>query len=390
MCDVKSRQGFTLMELLVVLLIIGILSTVALRTIDATRDRSLFDQTTAEMNKLVQAIVGNPDLAYDGKRVDFGFVGDMEYLPPELRDLLYNTTGSSLWRGPYVKLMEAGDTVSYLYDGWGQDYTYNHNQGQINSEGGGKYTMTVKIADDTMQLRDNVITGSFLDVDDNPPGVASTSYQVILYYNNPSAHSMLISPYLYAFVNPTAGGSYEIALHPSDPLAHGWDVPIGIKKLVACIPGGTLPRYVTIAPRSHVVADFKFTRSFGGGLKMVGDPDVGPDGKSFLIRVTNTRTEDDTVSWLSFLSTSAALYLREDFRIENDHDGYPNVVPGKGQGDTIKFTSLPIPPDGLVELWFKGFYPTAAGGGPGDTSMVVNNNTFKFRFSDGSQITVKP
>ena len=42
----KGRQGFTLMELLVVLLIIGILSTVALRTIDATRDRGLFDQTT--------------------------------------------------------------------------------------------------------------------------------------------------------------------------------------------------------------------------------------------------------------------------------------------------------------------------------------------------------
>ena len=89
------------MELLVVLLIIGILSTVALRTIDATRDRSLFDQTSKEMNQLVQAMVGNPDLSYDGRRVDFGYYGDMEQLPPndDLRYLVRNTTGSTAWHG---------------------------------------------------------------------------------------------------------------------------------------------------------------------------------------------------------------------------------------------------------------------------------------------------
>ncbi len=87
------------MELLVVLLIIGILSTVALRTIDATRDRALFDQTTKKMNQLVQAIVGNPDLTFDGRRVDFGYYGDMEKLPDDLRDLVRNP-GSVYWHGP--------------------------------------------------------------------------------------------------------------------------------------------------------------------------------------------------------------------------------------------------------------------------------------------------
>jgi len=376
------------MELLVVLLIIGILSTVALRTIDATRDRSLFDQTTAEMNKLVQAIVGNPDLAYDGRRVDFGFYGDMEFLPRELRDLLYNTTGSAVWRGPYIKLMEAGDTVSYLYDGWGGDYTYNPSMGIITSQGGGKYTMTVKIADDTMQLKDNVVSGNFLDVEGNPPGAAVNSYEVRLYYNNPPAHTLPPSQ-TYAVVNPTPGGSYEIALHPSDPLAKSWDVPIGTKKLVAIIPGETLTRYVTIAPRSHVVADLKFTRAFAGGLKMVGDPTVRPDGKSFLINVTNTRTQDDTVGWLSFLPTSESLYVKDVFHIGTDNAGFP-LATGRGPGDTIRFNApVVIAPDDLVEVYFEGFYSTRNPTGS-DTTMIVIGNTFKFRFSDGSQITVKP
>ncbi len=374
------------MELLVVLLIIGILSTVALRTIDATRDRSLFDKTTAEMNKLVQAMVGNPDLAYDGRRVDFGYYGDMEKLPPALRDLLYNTDGSPAWRGPYVKIMTAGDTVSYLYDEWGQDYTYNPNMAIINSEGGGKYTMTVKIADDTMQLKDNVISGSFLDHENNPPAAAVSSYEVRLYYSNPIAH---VGAPQYASVNPQPGGYYEIALHPSDPLARSWDVPIGTKKLQAIIPGETLTRYVTITPRSHVVADFRFNKTFAGGLKMVGDPIVDQNGLYFMINVTNTRDQDDTVSSLTFLPTSAALFVKEDFRINSDHAGFPRPT-GKGPGDSINFTApAVIAPDGLAELYFNGFYTTANPTGS-DPMMDVRNSTFKFRFSDGSEITVKP
>jgi prepilin-type N-terminal cleavage/methylation domain-containing protein len=69
----SKQHGFTLMELLVVLLIIGVLSTVAVRTIDATRDRSLFDQTAKEMKELVYAMVGNPEIVANGRRVVLGF-----------------------------------------------------------------------------------------------------------------------------------------------------------------------------------------------------------------------------------------------------------------------------------------------------------------------------
>src|SRR5512137_2401815 len=96
-------RGFTLMELLVVLLIIGILSTVALRTMDTVRDRSLFDQTAAEMQQIVKAITGDPSLISEGRRTDFGFYGDMGRLPDSLPELVRNTSNSPRWHGPYLR-----------------------------------------------------------------------------------------------------------------------------------------------------------------------------------------------------------------------------------------------------------------------------------------------
>jgi len=377
------------MELLVVLLIIGILSTVALRTIDATRNRSLFDQTTAEMNKLVQAIVGNPDLAYDGRRVDFGYYGDMEELPPDLRDLLYNRTGSPVWRGPYIKLMSAGDTVSYLNDEWGHLYTYNPDEpgATIHSNGVNGLDMTVKVADDKAQLYDNKISGSFLDRDENPPGGAGNAFEVRLYYNNPVAHAGTT----YAVVHPAPGGYYEIANTPSDPIWPRWQVPIGIKKLQAITPDEELTRYVTVAPRSHSVVDFKFTKAFAARLEMVGQPTVDPGGKYFLIRVVNTGSDPVTVDFFNFLLTSAPFYMR-NFRIDGVAGfEFPITAgPGRGPGDMVRFQpALTIAPDKsqIVELYFDEFYADPNGAPP---QADVRNQTFELRFSDGSRITVNP
>ena len=165
-----KNRAFTLMELLVVLLIIGILSTVALRTIDATRDRSLFDQTTKEMAQLVQAMIGNPDLTYDGRRVDFGFYGDMGRLPQDLKELVHNETSSPYWHGPYIRPTMGGDTASFRYDGWGNEYAYNQGTGTISTVGNGKYTMTVRVVDSLLQLYYSIVTGTVSDVDNNPPG----------------------------------------------------------------------------------------------------------------------------------------------------------------------------------------------------------------------------
>jgi len=384
----RIRQGFTLMELLVVLLIIGILSTVALRTIDATRDRGLFDETTTEMNKLVQAMVGNPDLTSDGRRVDFGFYGDMERLPDSLAELVKNTTGSIYWHGPYFKLMRAGDTASYRYDGWGGIYTFNPSNGWLTASGNGKFPMTVKVADTITQLSDNIVAGTITDIDDAPPGTNTvlTPLTVTLYYNNPDVHGGNAD----TTAVPDIDGHYEFSLTSTTPGGR-IGVPIGVHKMVAKWGNrDSLIRWVTVVPRSRTIVDFKFPISFWKKLRLTLPVTVMvPESTGFLVKVMNSQSDTAVVSWLAFLSSSDSLYLRS-FQIGGDHCGTP--VPsgneGFGPGDTILFSSpVSIPPNGLVELIFSDFHVDPLGNDP---PAKVTGHTFKFVFSDNSEIDVQP
>jgi len=387
-CDMRIRQGFTLMELLVVLLIIGILSTVALRTIDATRDRGLFDETTTEMNKLVQAMVGNPDLTSDGRRVDFGFYGDMERLPDSPAELVKNTTGSIYWHGPYFKLMRAGDTASYRYDGWGGIYTFNPSNGWLAASGNGKFPMTVKVADTITQLSDNIVAGTITDIDDAPPGTNTvlTPLTVTLYYNNPDVHGGNAD----TTAVPDIDGHYEFSLTSTTPGGR-IGVPIGVHKMVAKWGNrDSLIRWVTVVPRSRTIVDFKFPISFWKKLRMVGTPTLTPDNKGFLIKILNSQSDSVTVSYLSFTSGSDSLYMR-DFYIGSDHAGtpVPSGLSGFGPGDTLRFTppGVTLAPNGLIDAFFNEFHVDSLGT---DTSVVVTGHTFQFVFSDGSEITVYP
>jgi len=376
----KSGQGFTLMELLVVLLIIGILSTVALRTIDATRDRSLFDQTSKEMNQLVQAMVGNPDMTYDGRRVDFGYFGDMEKLPDDLRNLV-NDPGDPSWRGPYLRRTVAGDTAGYLLDGWGNYYVYDQFRGTIASGGNGKYPMTVRVADSTTQLYENIICGTITDADGNPPGTRAMSpVAVYLFYNSRPDPKLTI---------PDPSGYYEYSPNSAD----GPDtVPIGLHKLQAICMGETLTRWVTVAPRSRTVVDFKFAQSFYNRLRVVGPPTVTLDSAGFKIEVVNTGLIDITVNWLWCFDTNPDTAWMRSFMIDGDFgDGYPipNGLPATGPGDTIFFAPVTISPNmsEKVELSFQEFYVSENGLGQ---KASVYGMVFRYRFDEGSEITVSP
>jgi len=367
----KGRQGFTLMELLVVLLIIGILSTVALRTIDATRDRSLFDQTTKEMNQLVQAITGNPDMTYDGRRVDFGFFGDMGKLPDDLRELVHNP-GDTNWHGPYVRRTFGGDTASYLLDGWGHFYIYRPLTGEIASEGNGKYPMTVRVADELAQLYNNTISGTITDGENNPPG-DKTGIMVDGY---------LSSGKQLKFKIPDPGGYYRFSLAPPD-----FDtVPIGTHRLVARMGGDSLVRWVTVAPRSKTIVDFRFSKSFRSQLQMV-DQEIMLDSSGFQIQLFNNGETEVPVEWifLKSVSDSAGAHMRELWIEQALRDTFS---PRLSQGDTATLTTaFSVPPNTSAWFGFQKFYtdPDTA-----TTLSKINGDTFLFRFSDGSEIEVIP
>jgi prepilin-type N-terminal cleavage/methylation domain-containing protein len=375
----KRRQGFTLMELLVVLLIIGILSTVALRTIDATRDRSLFDQTTKEMNQLVQAITGNPDMTYDGRRVDFGFFGDMGRLPNGLRELVHNEESDPNWHGPYVRRTFGGDTASYLLDGWGHPYTYNPTAGAIASLGNGKYPMTVRVADSLAQLYNNEISGTITDGENNPPG-EKTGIMVTC---------TLSTGKLLRFKIPAPGGYYRFSLAPPD-----FDsVPIGTHRLVAEWAGEKLTRWVTVSPRSRTIVDFRFSKSFRNQLQMVGTP-LLVDTTGFVIQVVNDGATDDTVHYIVFAQvTPAESCYMNILAIDGTMDpAYPRIPmsPAIGFNDTAYITGGVVVAPNMSDPVLFGFYDFCAV----DSSAALKSNpsgrTFLFRFSDGSEITVKP
>ncbi len=369
----KGRAGFTLMELLVVLLIIGILSTVALRTIDATRDRSLFDQTTKEMNQLVLAITGNPDLTYDGRRVDFGFFGDMGRLPNDLRELVHNESGDTNWHGPYVRQTVGGDTIGYQLDGWGHLYIYSFASGSIESPGNGKFPMTVRVADSLSQLYNSIISGTITDADNNPPDNDS-SIMITLYYA--SGH-----PSRLKFTDP--GGYYQFSLVTGDT------VPIGTHRLVAKMAtGDSLTRWVTVSPRSRTIVDFRFGKLFRNQLRMVGPPKIYSDSSGFLIYIVNDGPTDNTVTGIGFIQSPDAAYMTELWIRGNLYSGYP-VLPGISQGDTADVAPACVVPPNMseqVEFQFMKFYTDV-----GDSVLSnIGGKTFLFRFSDGSEITVTP
>ncbi len=372
-----KRQGFTLMELLVVLMIIGILSTVAIRTIDATRNRSLFDQTAAEMKEIVTAVVGNRDMVSDGRRTDFGFYGDMGRLPLTLRELVENTESDPRWRGPYLRRPFAGDSTNYLYDAWGNPYTYDDEQGTIATIGG-KYPMTMRVADTLSQLTDNAIVGQVLDREGNPPG-EEAAIQVVLYTGAGATHAVLANP----------GGDYEIST------ANGDTVPMGTHRLVA-YDGVTdsIARWVTVAPRSRSIVDFRFSRSFQSLLRVVGAAEIPPgvpDSSGFEFEIVSEYEDPVMLDSFQVVNVSTPVYFRTLMVDGQVHPGYPlpdGSLVGPGQATAPLAPGVTI--EGRLGQRRKFGLMQFASNPTGSDTVNIHGVTFRLEFSDGSVVSVSP
>lgn len=366
----KREKGFTLMELLVVLLIIGILSTVALRTIDATRDRAYFDQTAKEMKELVYAMVGNPNLTANGRRVDFGFYGDMRRLPDDLDELIKNTSGAANWRGPYLRREFIQDTTGYRFDAWGNPYTYDPATGTIATIGNGKYPMTMKVVDSVIHLTQNYIMGNVSDADNTPPGDKAATIGIGLYG--------FYDTLFLSFTRPDPGGYYEF----SPP------IPIGSHKIVCKRLNDSIVKWVTVLPRSRTVVDFRFSQPFRSYLKMVGPPRLAGDSTGFTIYIANDGVEDVTVNSVTFQDAPdtaymGLLYIRGD---DGERTIQPDPRPGKGDSVAIapSYTIQAKMADN-VEFSFYNFTKTPTGGAP----CNLYNKVFRLKFNDGSEVRVE-
>jgi prepilin-type N-terminal cleavage/methylation domain-containing protein len=196
--------GFTLIELIMVIIIAGVLATVAARKMTASIEAAKYEQTKKELDQLARAIVGNPETYSSGARADFGYVGDVGSLPPDLDALARNPGGYSTWNGPYIDTGFGGD--DFKKDAWNTLYTYTDTL--LRSTGSGSNIDKV-FAVSTAALLNNTIIGYVVDADNDIPGADyKDSLIVQLIYPNGTGSMTTAS------VNPNGKGNFSFANVP--------------------------------------------------------------------------------------------------------------------------------------------------------------------------------
>lgn len=373
----NSSAGVTLIEMIIVILIVAILGAVAYRTVDTTSFQAKFDATKKEMRELVKGFVGNPDLTSDGRRIDFGYVGDMGRLPQSLSALI-RADGPN-WKGPYIRNQFIQDTLSFKTDAWGKEYEYNRDELLIRSLGA-RETLTVKISNDTVTLFANRITGTISDINGLPP--VEFASRITIRLKVPYNGEMITYE-----INPRRDGFYEFA-----PPTHR--VPIGYHMMIVKKEYGSndsIIRWISVPPRSNIVADFRFATGFRNNLKFVEGSSVvwGSDSCNVGFRVFNIG-DDLTLDSLvvTYLDTTA---YYEEVRWEGiEIWNYSSPPPHRnGVGDVAVFNPRPnIEMNKIARFDLMGFKDEHTAPTANPVNMTGIRITIKF--SDGSTIDFIP
>ena len=137
----KSKSGFTLVELVIIIVVLGIVAAVAIPKIGDLITGSKTNATKEEMMRLKTAIMGNSATTTSGRFSDRGYLGDVRSFPPNLTALVTKPGGVAAWN-PYTRLGWHGPYIDstggdYLKDAWGVVYQYDSTARTITSTGSG-------------------------------------------------------------------------------------------------------------------------------------------------------------------------------------------------------------------------------------------------------------
>ena len=141
--DVIGRKGFTLVEVIVILIVMSILAAVAVPVALRVFETAAEDATREEMINLKKAMIGDTDRQQSAVRGNFGFLGDMGRLPTNLDELYRQGSLPSFsydnvrqagagWKGPYITGSFSGEEADkFSKDGMGNDYALTVGPGQL-------------------------------------------------------------------------------------------------------------------------------------------------------------------------------------------------------------------------------------------------------------------
>lgn len=229
MFRLRSHHGFTMIELVVVIIVLGIIAGVAVRKMGGAISAAQVEQTKAELDNLAYAIVGNPGSYALGSRGDFGYLGDVGALPPNLDALYANPGGYATWNGPYIERGIKG--TDFKKDAWGSDYILTGTT--LRSTGSGS-NIDKLFANSVAALTSDTITGIVFDANLTRPGsVYKDSLKILLTYPNGAGGNTTATTF------PDGNGRFTIA-----------NLPIGTRTLrVIYIPmSDTMSLPVTLYP----------------------------------------------------------------------------------------------------------------------------------------------
>ncbi len=243
------QAGFSLIELTIVIVVIGIMATIVMQSMAPLVEDSRRTKTEREMKMLAEAIVGNASITTDGKRSDFGYVGDFGAFPTNLQALYQNPGGYATWDGPYIDPGFAQDSTGFKTDEWGTLYQYSGGI-TITSIGSGS-TITKKIADATSDYLLNSLNATIGDAYGGVPGTTyDDSVDIVITIPNGSGTTTTKT------YHPDSTGTFTLD-----------SLPVGQHELrIIYVPQvDTLFRYLTILPRHRGSYDYKFANGYFSG-----------------------------------------------------------------------------------------------------------------------------
>lgn len=377
----KNLRGFSLIELVVVIIIIGILSAVGIRSVLRGTENARVQETMREMEAIVKAVIGDQSLVSNGVRTDFGYVGDCGAWPTSPNNLITNP-GYPNWRGPYISSGFSENPNDFIQDAWGNTYSFTATS--VQSSGGGAGNLTKTIIPNINDALNNVIMGNILDWNGSSP--LDTDLANFQIYAQLQSGGFLSYP---TYVSISPGGVYTIS-----------NVHIGSHKVVGSYTGianvDTIVRYVSVDLRSATRVDLRFATTFagtgaGGGsggsgtmadnFEVSGSTLINDDRYANGIRLTNisatenVRIEEIMVSW------SDAETLERFNRIDiNGTQVWSGGALGQSSGYVATlsspYTLAPGDANLVMEIWWRSGLLSANPQG--------KNLSISFTLGDGS------
>ncbi len=130
----RLHKGFTLIELVMVILIMAIVATMTVSFLQGGTDGEKWEETRQKLEQIRYAILGERRLENGVDRARFGYFGDMGRMPTSLTVLTAAETPAWVmdtfygvgagWRGPYFSGKFTGGQ-SMLVDAWGNNLVYS-------------------------------------------------------------------------------------------------------------------------------------------------------------------------------------------------------------------------------------------------------------------------